>query len=493
MILNLRHEVTLARALRSVVRWAWLVPLCAAAFAGLAHVVTANQSETYFATVRLHALDTVVSYNREGFPIPTSLIYRNAAEVPVDDFELVDVARDALEKLDGPTSKPTEKEFLARLLVKPVTATDIELSYSDSSAQRAAALLAAYATEVVAWKRTTQLRALERAKTDIAESLDTLPASTSAANIARRIELTSAIDRLDTAIKLLPEQVATVAPVTLTRSEPGFPPHLATAGGGVGGAAAGFLLALLLGRFDRRVRRASDIRLPRGDVLEVDSRRRTETLHHLRSRLELAGLGSRVQTAAVMSATRGEGPSSVAYQLSRAFAESGTQTVLVSADLRGGERPPTVDGNWPKPQHGVSTFLAGSDILLANVALTEDLLWVAPGSDAGDEAAAYSTAKIKDLLMAAQLLGDIAIVDAPPAEDPEGVLFVGACDLTVLVVNRSRSRWTGVAAALELIGGAASRPIIMCFDRARRRSRNHVAKRGHARAALAERSIAADR
>lgn len=118
---------------------------------------------------------------------------------------------------------------------------------------------------------------------------------------------------------------------------------------GLGGASAAFVLMLLVGAANRKFRYADQTRagLPRATVLGVVpelsprltdaelSRSAAMSVHQIRARLQLDGLGPRRPVLAITSASPGEGKTSLACALGMSLAASGNKTLLIDFDLCG--------------------------------------------------------------------------------------------------------------------------------------------------------------
>jgi Mrp family chromosome partitioning ATPase len=319
-------------------------------------------------------------------------------------------------------------------------------------------------------KRQQQERALSQALASVRGTLrsvrtadpdPTTPVGDSA-RVARQLELEAHAERLTLALALIPEQVARVGPVDAIVERRGLSPSLALAGGAAAGLALGLLLALLLVRFDPRVRSATDLDIPGMRIVEIASGQSASSMQRLRSELEVAGLGRDHSVLVVTAATRAESRTGVALGLAEAFAAAGTQTALLSADLGA-----PVDGENVVPllKSGVSTFLDGSDQQLAAAEVARDLVWVPKGESETGVELRISSAQVDQLLGEARELGHVVVIDAPPVLDSGGLLFVAATDLTLMVVQKTRTKWSALNAGLERLLAARRGPVQICFDR----------------------------
>lgn len=116
-----------------------------------------------------------------------------------------------------------------------------------------------------------------------------------------------------------------------------------------GGVSAAFALMMLVGAANRRYRSVDQTRLGcsrttvLGVVPEISTRLVNEesgrnaalSVHQIRSRLQLNGLGKRHPVLAITSATASEGKTSLTVALGVSLAASGNKTLLVDFDLLG--------------------------------------------------------------------------------------------------------------------------------------------------------------
>jgi Mrp family chromosome partitioning ATPase len=448
-----------------------------AVVAAAAYLVAGRSaSNTYRAEARLHVVNTVVSYDPQGDAVPEAVIPRLAGEVNPAEFLVHDVAAKAAATLGAP--RPTPETLLARLTFAPISPTEINLLYTTRSRADAAAVLETYVDEYIRWKRSQQERALSDALESVRASLRALPKAGqvpsvnggTAANFAdaRRLELQAHVDKLKLALDLIPQQVAPVGSVNVSLDRKGLRPSVAIAGGGLAGFALGLLLALLLARFDPRVRSSSDLDVPGITITDIESGDSPASMQRLRSELELTGLGRDFSVIVVTAATRAESRTATALGLAEAFASVGTQTVVLSADVGA-----VADGENVVPllKSGVSTFLDGTSEQLAAAEVADNLVWVPKGESHAGTELRISSAQIDQLLLEARELGHVVVVDAPPVAESGALLFAAAADVTVLVVQRARTTWSSLTTGFARLQSARRGSLHICFDRSRGRGR----------------------
>jgi hypothetical protein len=472
---NLKPELTFGRVARTIARWWWFVLLCGAVVAAAAYLVAGKGVRTtYQAQGRLHALETVVSYDPRGEVVPATAVPRSVDDVNVQDFSVYEVAKAAASKL---SPAPSPQRILSRLTITPLSTTDVDLTYTAPTEEGATKTLDTYIAEYVDWRRSQQDRTLKDALDSLEGTLkgltkaqaalpagDPNSARQAAAYAARRIEVQASISRMRLALDLIPKQVAAVGGLQTSVKQAGLSSGLAAVGGLIAGLVAGALLVLLLVRFDPRIRRPSDLRVAGVNVTNLDPRQRLQSLQRLRSRLELIGVGRDRSSVAVTSASQAEPRAAVALELAQAFAAAGTPTVLVSADLpdphdKGG-RTETL------PVLTMSALVEDSESSLEGVAITDNLVWVHVPAEL-----IFTSEKVERLLAEAHTLGRVVVVEAPPVDDPRGLLVTAGADATLLVVQRSRTRWPQLAASLAVLREMPGRRIEICFNRNPSRSR----------------------
>ena len=143
--------------------------------------------------------------------------------------------------------------------------------------------------------------------------------------------------------------------------------------GGILGLVLGLCAALVLGRFDQRVRSAEEARaiygrpilgiVPSSPTISAVrgpmdlTRRDAETFRMLRSNLQYFNIAREVTSVIVTSAASGDGKSTISLHLAVASARAGTSTLLVECDLR---RPSLAHSLECDGALGLTQYLAGS-------------------------------------------------------------------------------------------------------------------------------------
>ena len=445
----MKPEMTFRRSLRAIAKRWWLLVLGGVAVAALAFVVAGNKHAHWVATTTLTLNDQTIGPNEFG----PGLQLNDALPRFVDDWTLADfqsrpAALATSRKMGG---NPSATRILNGLTMVPTGLTRVQLSFTGgSNEQQTITALREYSTAFINQRVTAEQKQIQDALN--AYSGQTLPSKTekNLAHIANQLPGIPA--GFQTGFEALPQGSAAEIP-------PGGPPvALIILGGFLAGAAAGALLALMLGHFDARVRRPDDIEVSGVPVIDIDSSADSASLQLLRSELELAGIGTRIGVIAVTRPTRGEGSSGLALALARAFAGVGTPTVLVSADLR---------ARKVRNEAGLSGLLDGSVDALPLVPLGSNLAWLPEGSSSAPPDTLFSAPRAERIIRDLRDQAAVIIIDAPAVlEDSETLPLIACSDLVLLTVRPGRTCWGPLGSAVALIQRVAKRPIHMCYERA---------------------------
>ncbi len=182
----------------------------------------------------------------------------------------------------------TPEQLLAAVSMTPISLTDVDLEVSAGSQERARELLDAYVDAYVDYRRDADIETLERAN----DQLQIAAGELNEDQTGRRFQMVLQMDRLESAIDLVPQQIRTQGGIEVGAAEAELPTAGAAVGGLLAGAALGILLALLLGRFERRIRSGADVAdAADRPVLLFDPAQGAAAFSELRAELELAGAG----------------------------------------------------------------------------------------------------------------------------------------------------------------------------------------------------------
>jgi polysaccharide biosynthesis transport protein len=193
----------------------------------------------------------------------------------------------------------------------------------------------------------------------------------------------------------------------------------------------------------------------------------TESIQSLRLALRHAGLGREIKVLQLTSTLPGEGKSTIAANLARAVALSGSATLLIDADLR----RPSVAANLGLPASpGLAEVLSGG-IELASVLMRDSF----SGLDflAGDTPISgaealnlLSSREMTNLIEKARAAYDVVIIDSAPllpVADPR--VLVGQVDGVALVVASELTARSAVQAALQETPGIETRILGVVMNR----------------------------
>jgi capsular polysaccharide biosynthesis protein len=461
--------MTFRRSLRMIAKRWWLLLLGGVVVAALAFLVAGRQHPHYMASTSLTLNDQTVGPNEFGPGLQLNdALPKFSDDWTLDDFLSMQAATAASQKLGG---NPSATRIYSGINMNPLSTTHVQITYTGgSNRDQAVAALRAYATAFINQRVLAEQKQIQQGLNTFAGQSD-VPAKTqkNLAAIANKLPLIAS--GFQTGFEANPDGSATKI------SAGGPPVAVVILGGFLAGAAAGALIALLLGRFDRRVRRPDDIEVSGVPVVDIDSDLDPASVQLLRSELELAGMGTRLGVIAVTRATRDEGSSGLALALARTFASVGTPTVLVSADLR---------ARKVRGEAGLSGLLDGSLSTLPLMPLESNLAWLPEGSSTALPETLFSAPRVERIIRDLRDQAGVVVIDTPAVlEDSEALPLIASSDLVLLAVRPGRTRWNPLGSAVALIQRVAKRPLHICYDRAEEAS--SVPAAGVKRSDLSER------
>ncbi len=186
----------------------------------------------------------------------------------------------------------------------------------------------------------------------------------------------------------------------------------------------------------------------------------TEAFRSLRSAIELGQTaGSEIRSILVTSAQASEGKSTVAAHLALSFARSGSNVLVVDADMHN----PTVHKIFGITKHnGLADQLAnvGEAEIVTEQASGERLLSVMPaGSSESPPAELLRSLEAQEFLQKLSFAYDLVIIDAPPLRPvSDTVPLARIADATLLVSMRGQTNAVEVERSMELLAHAQARP-----------------------------------
>lgn len=488
-------------------RWAWLIALAAAVAAAGSWVATRFMPTTYASESALYIGRLIDDPDPSGLEMYTSQqLAIRYAEMATRQVILEGVA----ERL-GLGEGFDWRRLRGTVQVSPVPGHQIiEIRALDTDPDRARALAAAVAEQLIARSptemqrgkaaddafiqgRLATLRAnIEDATGRIEQIEDELETETSARGIA---ELQSRRDGLGEKIDAWEERYAQLRLAyegsdvdQLTLIEP------ASAGVPVGpkvgmnvllAAAIGFGLALTavlgLEYLDDTIKTPEDAerRLAltgmasvdvlsgldhRADGLVTLTRPRSpvaEAYRILRTNLQFALLDKARPAVVVTSANPGEGKSTTAANLAVAMAQAGKRTILVDADLR---RPAVHRFFGLTNNFGLTSLMLDDELEVAAamhpVEGIDNLWLVTSGPLPPNPAEMMHSARARAVMDALKAAGDVVIVDTPPVlVVADGAITSTMADATLLVVDSGTTRADHARRALAALAKVGVKPV----------------------------------
>ncbi|MCH7935213.1 MAG: polysaccharide biosynthesis tyrosine autokinase [Gemmatimonadetes bacterium] len=218
----------------------------------------------------------------------------------------------------------------------------------------------------------------------------------------------------------------------------------------LGGLGAGVGLAILLDRFDTRVRYVSDVTDALGmDILgtipamgngshrdDSDTRQMTEAFRDLRVSVEFAYGAGKPLALTLTSPEQSEGKSTVATNLAISFAAVGRRTLVIDGDTRRGD----LHRMFKVPRKpGLTDFLRGDVGLGDTLRDTEfsGVHLIPSGSRSQSSPELLASGKLGDLLGEFWNRYDVIIVDSPPLGAGADALILGTLTGHLAIVLRT--------------------------------------------------------
>ena len=206
----------------------------------------------------------------------------------------------------------------------------------------------------------------------------------------------------------------------------------------LGGLGAGVALALLLDRFDTRIRYASDVSDALGlEILgaipvmdcgskggDASTRQAVEAFRDLRVNLEFAYGAGKPLALTLTSPDQSEGKSTLVANLATSFAAVGRRTLVIDGDTRRGDVHRMLD--MPR-RPGLTDFLRGDVALAETVQATKfsGLHLIASGSRFRSSPELLASGELGDLRSELWKRYDVILVDSPPLGAGADALILG--------------------------------------------------------------------
>lgn len=228
-----------------------------------------------------------------------------------------------------------------------------------------------------------------------------------------------------------------------------------------GGLGMSFVLFIIYGIIRPRIRHEEDVKalgksVALAGILSPDGK---SGVHKLRNALQLA-LGDPATTSrslAVMSLHPGSNASMVAKALGNSYADSGSRTMVIDADL---QTPALTFSLGHAELTGLREFIAGSDTIGAVRSGSIDVLPTGHGNLDDDT---FSLLHVRKLMTTASESHDLVIVDCGEVETRLAAsLFASEADLVVGVVRQDCSE-ADVRLAVSRLIAITQRPVQVVY------------------------------
>jgi len=327
-------------------RHALLIALCCVLVAGAAYGYSKHQIKKYIATAAVTFINNPLDQQIAGL----SAINNTSSLLAQQDNnrELVSVGDTAAKTASVLGHGLTDREVIASLSIGAQGETStVDVTATSTSPTLAAAIANTYTRQFVKEQQRTNRQFFKSALAVVNKQLARL-------SPAQRVG-TDGLDLQERAhtLGLLAElgsyNTAQVAHEALVPTSPSSPKTSRnTILGALLGLLLGFAIALLLERFDRRIREPEDLeeiyRLPMLGVVPksgaLSGKRaalppaEAEAFSLIRAHLRFFNIDRDLRTVVIASATSGDGKTTIARHLAEAAARLGSRVLLLEADLR---------------------------------------------------------------------------------------------------------------------------------------------------------------
>jgi capsular exopolysaccharide synthesis family protein len=436
------------QGLRIVRQRKWVILQATIAVPVIAFLFTLSQEKQYTANATLLFLESPIQLTESASAVdPTRQAATNSAlaTLPV-------VAERASKSLEGVSGE----EVLGSVEVTPSNeANTATIAAVNGDPQLAAEIANAYGEAYIAFRRNTDRGQVQEAIQLAEATLEEMTAAEQEGEVGQ--ELRTQLDQLRLEQALQTGGAELVQPAT----PPGAPssPHPTrnVVLGLVLGLLLGLGLAMLLDRFDRRVRTSEEMeelyglpvlaqipassKLANGRPSSLSTQTpEGEAFRVLRSNLRFFNIEEGLHTVLLVSPEEGDGKSTVARGLAHTMAAMGDDVVLVEADLRKGGEFRQVNGSMTA---GLSNVLTGTPIENVIVKITPQgakgrgdrtLAVVPSGPVPPNPSELLDSDRMRKVLEDLRQMFDFVILDSPAlgAVSDALTLVRGASDIVVV-------------------------------------------------------------
>ncbi len=192
-------------------------------------------------------------------------------------------------------------------------------------------------------------------------------------------------------------------------------------------------------------------------ALEVARSSLSESIHSLRTSLELATVDGAPRTLVLTSSHQGEGKSTTCFALAREFAKAGNRVLLIDGDLR---RPSIHNLAQLDNDRGFANVLAGQVDLdeVIRPSSIDNLSVLVAGPPPPDPALLLGSASFNTLLAMLKSQYDFVLIDGPPVMGlSDAIRLCDSADGTLLVIEANDTHLHAVRAALARLRSTSAR------------------------------------
>lgn len=204
------------------------------------------------------------------------------------------------------------------------------------------------------------------------------------------------------------------------------------------------------------------------EVIVTPHSQASESIHALRTRVQLASDARGPIVMVVTSPEVSKGSSLIAANLALSFAQGGQQVVLVDGNLRH-PRQHDIFG-WIN-RSGLSTVLAAPQLDLEQILLFgphPKLQILLAGPEVVIPTELLHGDRLAALLASLKRMADVVIIDAPPLlQTSDAMLLSASADAAIIVTEIGRTSSTALSTALADIRATGANPLGVVLDAAR--------------------------
>lgn len=204
----------------------------------------------------------------------------------------------------------------------------------------------------------------------------------------------------------------------------------------------------------------------------------TERFRALRTEIDLAEMGQRLQTILVTSPDVGDGKTSVATNLALSISQRGKKVFLLDADLR----KPKIHKIFNLPNdEGLADVVFARAVFDWRIGIKEfrEISVLTAGDTPPDPAELLSSEKMELFLSELKEVADVVVIDGPPMFVPDAMILASKVDGVLMVVRPSHTRQTLAKAAMEHINLVGAKVIGVVLNRIPLRGADYYAGKNY--------------